>query len=550
MHWTHLTLLTFAALLCNHQVSGDCLEGWTDAAALNLGCLYFHDEVPQSSAHGRFLCDSLGTKTDTAGGTGDAVVQVVEVTNEEGAKDLASLVDAKPAEKDKPHWIGASYVPAKSDFTWYSDQTAAMDPAANYPDTFIPDDIDPPPIIDNALCVSMTLDGQTPVWDDVSCWEGGKNLICQCIDKCPASEVTPAPTPGSTDCTGDGWTYVTDLGCIKILIDAVGLTYNDAESACNDVGGNLVELETTAQIEALEKQEILFQIINKDIENFWLGMQEWLPNYWLNHITEEQVPDNSIFPWYDASSGGGIEQPDETPATIQAKNCIVGTLNADQKGWHDVKCDGVTELLGQGIAPICLENRSLVSTTSEPEGPTDPNDTTDPNGTTDDTETNEPGQTTDANGSTPSDGTTAPNETTEQNETTAPNDVIFPPECLYMDADYNTCYIYHNDKLGWSGAEAACVQKGGHLPSVLSQQENDFIRFFVMDQFPIWIGAKGSGASGFTWSDGNTWDFENWRQGYPGTNSDELCVFLSAATGEWSSYDCAYPIKYICKLVK
>ena len=50
------------------------------------------------------------------------------------------------------------------------------------------------------------------------------------------------------------------------------------------------------------------------------------------------------------------------------------------------------------------------------------------------------------------------------------------------------CYRYFSERTSWDNAEAACVFYGGHLASVHSKAENDFIQQLLSGW--TWIGAS------------------------------------------------------------
>lgn len=84
-----------------------------------------------------------------------------------------------------------------------------------------------------------------------------------------------------------------------------------------------------------------------------------------------------------------------------------------------------------------------------------------------------------------------------------------------------SCYVVESATT-FAPAEQACVdQYGGHLASIHSQAEDDFISGLVDPNdaggITAWIG--GFAAGGFTagpggtydWTDGSPWDYQNWR---------------------------------------
>jgi hypothetical protein len=51
------------------------------------------------------------------------------------------------------------------------------------------------------------------------------------------------------------------------------------------------------------------------------------------------------------------------------------------------------------------------------------------------------------------------------------------------------CYQYHGQYVAWSEANTDCIMAGGHLSSVHSQAENDFISLFNGANY-IWLGSS------------------------------------------------------------
>lgn len=86
----------------------------------------------------------------------------------------------------------------------------------------------------------------------------------------------------------------------------------------------------------------------------------------------------------------------------------------------------------------------------------------------------------------------------------------------------------------WAEAEQTAVNWGGHLATVTSQAENDWIRT-TFDFDRAWIGYHDSLAEGtFEWSSGAPPGFENWGPGSPGgITADQDFVAMDNATGMW-----------------
>ncbi len=91
-------------------------------------------------------------------------------------------------------------------------------------------------------------------------------------------------------------------------------------------------------------------------------------------------------------------------------------------------------------------------------------------------------------------------------------------------ADFNGHeYKYIDEDTTWKDARSACVALGGHLATITSAEEKDFIE----SQFgPLskhgggWIGAYSNGAYGgdkddWRWVTGEEWSYTNWAEGEP-----------------------------------
>lgn len=74
----------------------------------------------------------------------------------------------------------------------------------------------------------------------------------------------------------------------------------------------------------------------------------------------------------------------------------------------------------------------------------------------------------------------------------------------------------------WDAMEAEAVIAGGHLASIASMSENQFIFSLITPsvggpsgETACWIGLSRPGGSAWRWSDGSAFDFTAWRPGEP-----------------------------------
>ena len=123
------------------------------------------------------------------------------------------------------------------------------------------------------------------------------------------------------------------------------------------------------------------------------------------------------------------------------------------------------------------------------------------------------------------------------------------------------CYSGPYEMMNWTSAEKSCEQKGAHLTSINSVEENNFLLNYliILDANPtapfIFTGGVRANAS-FHWSDETNFKYTNWDVGMPlDPFSDHLpdCIAMLFDTGEskydglWQTFYCNDQLKYICK---
>ena len=118
-----------------------------------------------------------------------------------------------------------------------------------------------------------------------------------------------------------------------------------------------------------------------------------------------------------------------------------------------------------------------------------------------------------------------------------------PPTILTTAVNPANGHTYHLlEQLSWTAGEAAAVQLGGHLATVRSQSENDWI----LQQFgnwngqdrDLWIGLNDVAVEGnFEWTSGEAVTFTNWAPGQPDNNgaTGEQYTHLYGANSPYGS---------------
>lgn len=109
-------------------------------------------------------------------------------------------------------------------------------------------------------------------------------------------------------------------------------------------------------------------------------------------------------------------------------------------------------------------------------------------------------------------------------------------------------YKVYKQKMTWEQAKEYCESLGGHLVTITSQEEQDFVSALVTQKnIAAWIGAYLSNSK-FVWVTGEVFEYTNWDQGEPsysyGSSEKEPYVGIYAndtdtkysTTGKWNDF--------------
>ncbi|XP_066514547.1 neurocan core protein-like isoform X1 [Hoplias malabaricus] len=111
------------------------------------------------------------------------------------------------------------------------------------------------------------------------------------------------------------------------------------------------------------------------------------------------------------------------------------------------------------------------------------------------------------------------------------------------------CYRLFPRRHTWEDAEKDCREHSGHLTSVTSTMEQDFLNGLGHEN--VWIGLNDRTVEeDFQWTDNMDLVYENWRENQPDNffaGGEDCVVMISREDGKWNDVPCNYNLPYICK---
>ncbi|KAL8616456.1 hypothetical protein ACOMHN_041059 [Nucella lapillus] len=112
-----------------------------------------------------------------------------------------------------------------------------------------------------------------------------------------------------------------------------------------------------------------------------------------------------------------------------------------------------------------------------------------------------------------------------------------------------SCYQFVPHERTWTSALVHCFRQGSRLVKVETQEENEFIRNYLITNgrqfygYDLWMGGRKVSQGNWDWADGSLLlpdHFEDWHDGHPPSSADRnMCMeFEADYTYHWNDDFC------------
>ena len=124
----------------------------------------------------------------------------------------------------------------------------------------------------------------------------------------------------------------------------------------------------------------------------------------------------------------------------------------------------------------------------------------------------------------------------------------------YDDSVHGTrkCFQHFSSSKYATDAEKACMGLGGHLASIHSKQEEEFLQRNLYHSADVWVGGVDPHRNGqWEWTDGSKFDYANWITGQPDGGQYYIQLDDWGSIGSKIMRDIEYSNNhyYICQLI-
>ena len=123
------------------------------------------------------------------------------------------------------------------------------------------------------------------------------------------------------------------------------------------------------------------------------------------------------------------------------------------------------------------------------------------------------------------------------------------PDAVSFSGHWYAVFDLH---ISWHEAKAHCEALGGHLATITSQEEQDFITELADGRY-LFLGASDEIAEDtWLWITGEPWDFTYWMEGQPNNYGGAEDYLATSDGGKWVDVDAEgddfwMPTGFICE---
>jgi len=116
----------------------------------------------------------------------------------------------------------------------------------------------------------------------------------------------------------------------------------------------------------------------------------------------------------------------------------------------------------------------------------------------------------------------------------------------HIDTQNNHAYRLFYDSRPWVEANGKCANLGGHLVTITTAAEQEFVAGLTLQ--PIWIGAlQGPSEGPFNWVTGEQGTYSFWAEGQPDNENDGDCLEMESG-GAWNDLNCGERRYFLCEI--
>jgi hypothetical protein len=112
---------------------------------------------------------------------------------------------------------------------------------------------------------------------------------------------------------------------------------------------------------------------------------------------------------------------------------------------------------------------------------------------------------------------------------------VIPDGAVWPGNGHVYVFVLPSAGISWTGADEAARAMGGHLATISSQAENEFVFSLLGGRDLIWIGGRQPAgapepAGNWGWITGEPFDFTAWAAGQPNNDGDEDAIRYGSST--------------------